>query len=141
MLALTPAAEPLIRSFARAFTRPTYRRFVLLLVGAIVTSGRRTVSRVLWTVRSLVAGDPSSYHRFFSAARWSLWPLGRVLATAVLRWVPVDEAVIVGGDDTVAAHNGRRVYGRGCHRDAVRSSRAGTRCSSGDTAGWSWRCW
>ena len=80
MLLLPPAAEPLIGAFASAFTRPTYRRFVLLLVGTIVTCGRRTVSRILWTVRSLIEGHPCSYHRFFSKATWSLWPLGKVLA-------------------------------------------------------------
>ena len=123
MLPLTPAAEPLIRSFAPCFTRPSYRRFVVLLVGIMVTCGRRTVSRILWTVRSLAEGHPSSYHRFFSAARWSLWPLARVLAAAVLELIPADEAVLIAADDTVAAHNGKKVYARGCHRDAVRSSR------------------
>ena len=43
MFALAPAAEPLIRSFAPCFTRPTYQRFMVLLVGTIVTCGRRTV--------------------------------------------------------------------------------------------------
>lgn len=122
MLAFAPAAEPLVKAFAPAFTRPTYGRFVLLLVGAIVTGGRRTVSRILWTVRSLLGGHPSSYHRFFSAARWSLWPLGRVLAEAVIAVVPPEQTILVAGDDTVAGHSGKRVYGRGCHRDAVRSS-------------------
>src|SRR5438477_837927 len=110
MLALPAAAEPLVLSLRGAFTSPSYRRFVLLLVGVIVTPGRRTVSHVLWTVRSLLVagtGHPSSYHRLFSAARWSLWPLAHVLAAAVLELVPPEEPVLVAGDDTVAGHNGR----------------------------------
>ena len=126
MFLLPRVAEPLIESFAAAFTRPTYQRFLLLLVGTIVTSGRRTVSRILWTVRSLVTGDPSSYHRFFSAARWSLWPLAKVLTGAVVALVPPDEAVLVAGDDTVAGHSGKKVWGKGCYRDAVRSGRGMT---------------
>jgi hypothetical protein len=122
MLCLPRAAEPLVRAFAPAFTRPSFERFVLLLVGAIVTSGRRTVSHLLWTVRALLDGHPSSYHRFFSAARWSPWPLAHVLAAMMLELVPPDEPVLVAGDDTVAGHNGKKVYGRACHRDAVRSS-------------------
>jgi hypothetical protein len=126
MLLLPPAAEPLIDAFAPAFTRPTYRRFVLLLVGTIVTCGRRTVSRILWTVRSLIEGHPCSYHRFFSKATWSLWPLAKVLTLAILSLIPPDEPVMVAGDDTVAEHNGKKIYGKACHRDAVRSGRGWT---------------
>jgi DDE superfamily endonuclease len=126
MLLLAPAAEPLVRAFSSAFTRPTYQRFVLLLVGVIITSGRRTVSRVLWTVRSLVDGNPSSYHRFFSQARWSLWPVAKVLVLSIAALVPEDEPIVVAGDDTVAEHNGKKIYGKACHRDAVRSGRGWT---------------
>ena len=66
----------------------------LLLIGAIVTSGRRTVSHILWTVRSLVDGHPSSYHRVFSKACWGLWPLAKVLACCVVALVPPGEPVM-----------------------------------------------
>jgi hypothetical protein len=48
--------------------------------------------------------------------------LGKVLASAVLRLIPQDEPVLVAMDDTTAQHRGKKVYGKGCHRDAVRSS-------------------
>jgi len=126
MLSLPHAAEPLVSNFSIAFTRPTYQRFILLLVGSIVTSGRRTVSRILWTIRSLVQGHPCSYHRFFSQARWSLWPLAKVLVLSVAALVPMDEPIMVAGDDTVAEHNGRKIWGKACHRDAVHSGRRWT---------------
>jgi len=126
MLSLPQAAEPLVSAFSPAFTQPTYRRFVLLLVGSIVTCGRRTVSRILWTVRSLVDAHPSTYHRVFSKARWSLWPLAKVLVLAVAALVPPDEPIMVAGDDTVAEHNGKKIWGKACHRDAVRSGRRWT---------------
>jgi hypothetical protein len=119
---LPPAVEPLIRSFAAAFTRPSFGRFVLLLVGAIVTFGRRSVSRILWNLGPAAAGGhPSSYHRFFSRGRWNPWPLARVLCAAVLELVPRDAVVRLAVDDTVLGHRGERVYGKGCHRDGVRS--------------------
>jgi hypothetical protein len=117
-----PQEARLLEQFAPAFTAPTYQRFVVLAVGAIVTMGRRTVSRILWTIRFLYEGDPSSYHRFFSHARWSLWPLARVLATLVIQRVPPGQAVVLDADDTVAQHRGKKVFAKGCHRDAVRSS-------------------
>ena len=122
MLALPRAAEPLIAAFAPAFTRPSFERFVVLLVGAILTVGRRTVSRLLWTLGPLAHGHPSSYHRLLSRARWRPRVLGRVLTALVLEFVPADEPVLLAVDDTVTQHRGRTVWGKGCHRDAVRSS-------------------
>ena len=122
MLSLPSAAEPLLMSFSIAFTAPTFQRILPLAVGAILTLGRRTVSGALRTVGRLAPGHHSTYHRVFSRAAWSLWPLGKMLATAILRWIPPDEPVLVPIDDTTAQHRGKHVYGKGCHHDAVRSS-------------------
>lgn len=118
-----PQEARLLERFAPAFTRPTFERFLLLCVGAIVCFGRRTVSRILWSVRCFLDGHPSSYHRFFSHARWSMWPLGKVLAAAVLGLVPEGRPVLLVLDDTTdGPHQGKDVYAASCWRDAVRSS-------------------
>ena len=120
------AAEPLLQEVSEAFTQPTYRRFVVLLFAAILTTGRRTVTNLLRTVSTLAPGHPSSYHRVFSKRRWSSWRLARALAGYILRrWVP-EGAVHVCGDDTVDEHRGKKVYGKACHRDAVRSTHSFT---------------
>ena len=122
MLPLPSAAEPLFLNLSVAFTQPTFQRAVLLAVGTIVALGRRTVSRLLWTMRESLDAHASTYHRVFSRAVWSLWALGKVLATAILAFLPPDQPVLVPLDDTVAQHRGPRVYGKGRHRDAVRST-------------------
>ena len=122
MLSLPSAAEPLFMSFSAAFTQPTFRRILPLAVGAMVTQGSRTVTAVLRTMGGLVRADPSTYHRVFSRATWLMWPLGKVLGGAILRWVPAGEPVLVPMDDTTTQHRGAKVYGKGCHHDAVRSS-------------------
>ena len=126
MFSIPQAAEPLIQEFAGAFTQPTYPRFVVLLLGAILTTGRRTISNLLRTVQAPAAGHPSSYHRVLSRRRWSTWHLARVLAAYILRhWVP-EGPVPLCGDDTVDEHRGKKVYGKACHRDAVRSTHSFT---------------
>jgi hypothetical protein len=122
MLSLPSAAEPLLMSLSVTFTQPTFQRVVPLIVGAILTLGRRTITAVLWTMRGVVPGHYSTYHRVFSRAAWSLWPLGKILASAILRMIPQGEPVLVPMDDTTAQHRGKKVYGKGCHHDAVRSS-------------------
>jgi DDE superfamily endonuclease len=84
--------------------------------------GRRTVIRILWALGPLVNAHPCSYHRFFSAARRSIWTLAKVQAAMVMELVPANQPVIMEGDDTVTRHRGKKVFGKGWHRDAIQSS-------------------
>ncbi|HMB06150.1 MAG TPA: transposase [Isosphaeraceae bacterium] len=107
---------------APAFTRPTHHRFLLLALAAILTVGRHTVANLLRCLGALAPGHPSSYHRVFSRDRWSSWALARRFAQRVLaRFVPRGP-IALAGDDTVEEHPGAHVYGKGCHRDPVRST-------------------
>jgi hypothetical protein len=123
VLSLPKSAEPLLGRFSIAFTAPTFQRALVLFVGLVLTVGRRTVTRTLWTARTLCRGHFSDYHRVFCRARWSLWPLGKVLAAAVLELVPADEPAVCPVDDTCTQHRGKTVYGKGRHHDGCRSTR------------------
>src|SRR5512144_2199485 len=126
MSILPQAAQPLLHAFAGAFTRPTFKRFLTLMLGAVLTTGRRTITNLLRAVRGLAPGHPSSYHRVFSRRRWSPWTLGHALADFIVRrWVP-QGSVPLAGDDTVDEHRGAKVYGKGRHRDPVRSTKSYT---------------
>ena len=120
MLSFPSAARVLFMSLCAAFSEPTARRMACLAFGAILSSGRHTVTGMLTSAQCVVSGHYSDYHRVFSRASWSLWVLGKLLARAILAWVPDDEPVVVAIDDTTAQHRGKRVYGKGCHHDAVR---------------------
>ncbi|QEG29265.1 hypothetical protein GobsT_40590 [Gemmata obscuriglobus] len=123
---LPPEAHDLVQVLALHFTNPTYQRFSTLLVGALVTTGRRTVANLLRTLRHLTPGHRTDYQRVLSRAPWS----GLAVGCAVMRFlldhvVPAGPVMLV-GDDTVDGHPGRCVYGKARHRDHVRSSHAYT---------------
>jgi hypothetical protein len=126
MSILPKTAQPLLHAFADAFTPPTFKRFITLMLGAVLTTGRRTITNLLRAVGGLAPGHPSSYHRVFSRRRWSLWTLGHALADFIVRrWIPHGPVSLV-GDDTVDEHRGAKVYGKGRHRDPVRSTKSYT---------------
>src|SRR6516162_5496372 len=126
MLILPEFAQPILGLFAPAFSHPTYQRFLVLLLAAVLTTGRRTISNLLRTAAGLARGDASSFHRVLSKRRWSTLALARILARFILdHWVP-DGPVFLAGDDTVDEHRGAQVYGKGCHRDPVRSTHSYT---------------
>lgn len=121
MLPLPDVAVPLIMSLSIPFTEPTFNRILVLLAGTILAKGRRTITSVLWIMGKQAPGHMSDYHRVFSRAPWILMPLGKILAAAVIQWLP-DGPIVVAMDDTTAQHKGKKVYGKGCHHDAVRST-------------------
>ena len=110
--------EPL----APALTRPTYHRFILLALAAILTVGGRTVANLLRLLGALAPGHSSSYHRLLSHRRWPSRRLARRYIAAVLARFAPHGPVALAGDDTVTEHPGAKVYGKGCHRDPVRST-------------------
>jgi hypothetical protein len=122
MLCLPKAAQPLINAFCVAFTRPTFQRVLVLVLGVILSPRHRTVTGLLRTIGPLASGHWSDFHRVLCRARWSCWPLGRVLAALVMELIPVDQPVVCPVDDTTSQHKGKRVYGKGCHHDACRST-------------------
>lgn len=109
-------------AWAAGFGETVFPKFVTLLLGTVLTTGRRTVSRVLHVVGELADAGPSSYHRVLSMRRWSMWRLARPLVTAILDTFVPHGVLFLVGDETVTEHPGRKVFGKGRHRDAKRSS-------------------
>lgn len=123
---LPPEAQPLVNALAFTFTGPTYQRLSTLLVGAILTTGRRTVANLLRTLRHLAPGHRTDYQRVFSRAPWSGLALGCALMRFVLDHLLPEGPVMLVGDDTVDGHKGKSVYGKARHRDPVRSTHSYT---------------
>lgn len=119
-------ARALVEVLGRAFHRATALRFGLLLAAALLTVGRHTVANLLRTLGPLVPGDPSSYRRVFSRRRWSSWRLARLLTGWVLDHLLPAGPIFLAGDDTVEEHRGKNVYGKGRHRDPIRSTHSYT---------------
>jgi hypothetical protein len=119
-------ARLLCDTLAHAFTTATALRFALLLVAALLTVGRHTIANLLRTLGPLVPGDSSSYRRVFSQRRWSSWQLARLLTGWVVEHLVPDGPLLLAGDDTVDEHRGPNVYGKGRHRDPVRSTHSYT---------------
>src|SRR5271165_6003554 len=81
---LPKQGRALFDPLAPAFTRPTYRRFALLAVAAILTLGGHTICNLLRCLGALAPGHPSSFHRVFSRSPWSCWDLARRFTRVIL---------------------------------------------------------
>jgi DDE superfamily endonuclease len=94
----------------------------VLLLGAILAPGQRTVTSCL---RIVGLGSESrfvNYHRVLSRAHWSGRAVSRLLlGLLVNRFVPTGP-IVLGVDDTIERRRGKRIPAKGIYRDPVRSS-------------------
>ena len=114
-----------LRTFEDVFSERVWDWVQVLVVGAILTPGQRTVAAVL---RVMGLGDErqfQNYHRVLNRARWSSRELSRrLLWMLVEAFVPVDGPVVVGLDETIERRRGAKIAAKGIYRDPVRSSKS-----------------
>jgi hypothetical protein len=120
---LVPGFRQLLQPLALTMTTPTFDSLTTLLTGWVFAS-RRTVTRMILAAGEAADKHYSSYHRVFSAARWSLDAVG--LAVFDLMRPFLGEVVMLGLDDTLARKRGLKMFGCGMHHDPLLSSRSKT---------------
>ena len=118
---LVPGFTELLQGLSATMTAPTFASLTTVLIGWVF-AGRRTVTRMILAAGSAADKHYSSYHRLFSAARWSLDALG--LAVFDLIQPFLGDVVMLGLDDTLCRKRGVKMFGTGMHHDPLLSSRA-----------------
>jgi len=112
----------LILAFAPLFVHRSWRHAQLLLIGAILTPGRRTVASALRIMGR--AQDPRfvNVHRILERAAWSPRAGGPILLALLLAAFAPRGPVVLALDDTIERRRGKRIAAKGIYRDPVRSS-------------------
>src|SRR3954453_3702594 len=109
--------------FLAGLTRPTWRHALVLVAGAILAPGRRTVAAMLRTVGLGQVPTFTTYHRVLNRNRWSGRAAAERLLHLLLAAFAPEGPVVVGVDETIERRWGARIRARGIHRDPGRSSR------------------
>ena len=123
MLTLPNAIISLLTPFAALFQRRTWLKSQLLLVGAILSPGKRTVTSALRVMGLEDDRNFARYHHVLSRAVWQPLQLGRTLLWLLLQHLDQGDGPLVFGiDETLERRRGGRIKAKGIYRDAVRSS-------------------
>ena len=124
MLSLPNAIVPILVPFATLFTSPTWRKAQVLLVGAILTPGQRTVAAALRVMGRSDQRDYARYHEVLNRAVWSSREAARILLVLLLQHLDRGDGPLVFGiDETLERRRGAKIKARAIYRDPVRSSR------------------
>ena len=118
-----PVLAAWLSVFRPYFTAPVWRYVLVLVAGAVLAPGKRTVTQVLRVMG--LSDDPGfgRYHEVLNRARWDTRALARRLLLHVLERLLPAGPVVIGVDDTIERRWGARITARGIYRDPVRSSK------------------
>jgi len=95
---------------------------LLLVAGAILAPGKRTVTAALRILGREQESDFPIYHGVLNrAVRSSRAVAGWLLRLLVASFLDVDATVVIGIDDTIERRWGHKISARGIDRDPVRS--------------------
>src|SRR6266550_2396809 len=121
---LPPAIVLVLRLFEPVFSERVWDWAQVLMVGAILAPGQRTVAAILRVMGLSEERQFQNYHRVLNRATWSGLAVSRILLVALVGvFVPADAPLVVGLDDTIERRWGAKIAARGIYRDPVRSSK------------------
>lgn len=122
---LPAAIIQVLRHFELAFSERVWEWAKVLLIGAILAPGIRTVTAALRVMGLSQEPQFQNYHRVLNRAKWSSRTLSRILLGLLLRaFVPADAPIVLGLDDHIERRRGAKIAAKGIYRDPVRSSKS-----------------
>jgi hypothetical protein len=114
----------LIAAFAPLFSQRVFQSVQVLVMGAILAIGKRTVTAVLRVMGLDQQPHFQTYHRVLNRAGWSALAASRILLSLLVQAFAPPGPLIFGLDDTIERRWGARIAARGIYRDPVRSSQS-----------------
>lgn len=110
--------------FAPHFSREVWQHVQVLVFGAILCRGQRTVTAVLRVMGYENERCFANYHRVLNRAKWSAHALARTLLNVLVNTFVAEGELLIGGDETIERRRGGQIKAKGIYRDPVRSSRS-----------------
>jgi hypothetical protein len=126
MLILPKPIMTLLIPFQPLFRQPTWVKAQILFIGAILATGKRTVTAALRVMGLSDESHFSNYHQVLNRAVWSPRQLSEMLLALLMKYLDGDETkpLVFGIDETIERRWGPKIAKRGIYRDPVRSSKS-----------------
>jgi len=124
MLTLPPEIMYVIGAFVPVFSERVWDWAQVLVIGAILSPGKRTVTSALRVMGLSNEKQYQNYHRVLNRAVWSPLEVSKILlGLLVTALVTAGVPVVFAADETLERRKGDKIEDKGVFRDAVRSSK------------------
>ena len=117
-----PAILTYLLPFSILFSQPVWKNALVLILGAILARGKRTVTSCLRVMGLKDEENFPKYHWVLSHAKWSSLMASKILLGLIIKFVGKLTPLVMIIDETLERRKGKKIKAKGCYRDAVRSS-------------------
>ena len=90
-----------LQAWRPCFTAPSWEHVLVLVMGGLLATGKRTVTSCLRVTGRADAANFATYHQILNRARWSSRAVARRLLGIVVERLVPDGPVVIGMDDTI----------------------------------------
>lgn len=108
--------------FSVLFSKPSWEKALMLLLGTLVCIGKRTVCSALRAMGLCNEAGFSKFHHLLNRTRWSSLRAAKILLFMLLPLVQEGLPIVFFIDETLERRRGKKIKAKGYYRDAVRSS-------------------
>lgn len=123
MLTVPPMIMTVLQHFAPVFSERIWDWVQVMIIGAILTPQKRTVTSVLRIMGLSGERQFQNYHRVLNRVHWSGLEASRILlGLLVSAFVAGDAPLMIAADETLERRRGKRIRAKGHFRDPVLSS-------------------
>src|SRR5690349_18798755 len=102
----------------------TWYKVEVLVAGAILARGQRTISAVLRVMGLSQERNYAMYHHVLSRAVWSGLDISGILLRVLVAQFDTGGPLVFGLDETIERRRGDKIRAKGIYRDGVRSSKS-----------------
>jgi len=122
LLTLPPEFAIFVVAFEPLFSNSIWPQAQVLFIGAMLATGKRTVTAVLRIMGLSADQHFQNYHRVLNRAVWSSLAAARILLGLLVAAFVPSGPIVMGLDDTLERRRGAKIKAKGIYRDPVRSS-------------------
>ena len=113
----------LISVFMPMFSEKIWEKVEILLIGAILCRGNRTVSSILRVMGLKEEKNFCNYHRVLNRVKWSGLIGAKILFGMLVSLIPETWPLIILIDETIERRKGKKIKAKGVYRDGVKSTK------------------
>lgn len=124
MLTLPAEIMTILSPFRQVFSSRIWDLVQILVIGAILAPGKRTVTAVLSVMGLKDERHFQNYHRVLNRAQWSPFQVSRILLQGLMAaFVGSEGPIVLGADETMERRWGPKIRDKSIFRDGKRSSK------------------
>ena len=122
MFSVPQKVENVLIAFRPLFSVPVWQSAQVLVIGAILCIGKRTVTAALKVMGLENEKRYTNYHRVLNRAKWDALNGAKILLDLIIKVLPSEFPLIIGVDESIERRKGKKIKAKGCYRDVVRPS-------------------